>query len=367
MKKFFKEAKGHLMTGIGYMLPLIIGASLVVAIPKLIGVSMGINSLDAYADKDGLLHILYLLEQVGWTGIGLVNTVLAGFIAYSIGDKPAIGAGFIGGLVASNTKAGFLGAVIAAFLAGYIVKWAKENIKLKGAFEQMMPLVVLPFLATGIVAIVMGVILADPLAAINDGLVSWLREMSTNGTNSLILAIILGAMIASDMGGPINKSAWMAGNVLMLEGIYQPNVYINCAICIPPLAYGIATLIKKVRFSESFRETGKGNFVMGFIGITEGAIPFTLVSPAKLIPVNMIGGALGAAICSVLGASASIPPVGGMYGFVSIENGWAYLVGILVGAFFIAIVSTLLVDFNDTAEAASEDVDVDEIELVFES
>lgn len=365
MKKFFKEAKGHLMTGIGYMLPLIIGASLVVAIPKLIGVSMGINSLDPYAEKEGFLHILYLLEQVGWTGIGLVNTVLAGFIAYSIGDKPAIGAGFIGGLVASNTQAGFLGAVIAAFLAGYIVKWAKEHIKLKGAFEQMMPLVILPFLATGVVAIVMGVILSGPLASINEALVGWLRDMCTNGTNSLILSLILGAMIASDMGGPINKSAWMAGNVLMLEGIYQPNVYINCAICIPPLAYGIATLIKKARFSESFIETGKGNFVMGFIGITEGAIPFTLVSPAKLIPVNMIGGALGAGICAILGATADIPPVGGMYGFVSITNGWAYLVGILVGAFFIAIVSTLLVDFNNRKET-KEDINIDEIEITIE-
>lgn len=365
MKAFFKEAKGHLMTGIGYMLPLIIGASIVVAIPKLIGVSMGINSLDPYAEKEGFLHILYLLEQVGWTGIGLVNTVLAGFIAYSIGDKPAIGAGFIGGLVASNTKAGFLGAVIAAFIAGYIVKWAKEHIKLKGSFEQMMPLVILPLLATGAVAIIMGVILSGPLASINDSLVSWLRDMSTNGTSSLVLAIVLGAMIASDMGGPINKSAWMAGNVLLMEGVYQPNVFINCAICIPPLAYGIATLIKKARFSMSFRETGKGNFVMGFIGITEGAIPFTLVSPAKLIPVNMIGGALGAAICSLLGASASIPPVGGMYGFVSITNGWAYLVGILVGAFFIAIVSTILVDFNDKKESNKE-INIDEIEISIE-
>ena len=129
MRKFLKEAKGHLMTGISYMLPLIIGASLVVAIPKLIGVAMDINSLDFYADKQGFLHILYLLEQVGWTGIGLVNTVLAGFIAYSIGDKPAIGAGLIGGALASKTNAGFLGAVLAAFIAGYVVKWCKKKYK----------------------------------------------------------------------------------------------------------------------------------------------------------------------------------------------------------------------------------------------
>ena len=365
MKKFLKDAKGHIMSGIGYMLPLIIGASLVVAIPKLIGVAMGVNSLDAYATKDGFLHILYLLEQVGWTGIGLVNTVLAGFIAFSIADKPAIGAGLIGGALASNTKAGFLGAVIAAFIAGYVVKWGKEYIKLPDSMQQMMPLVILPFLATGTVAIIMGVVLATPLASINDALVSRLRDMCSGGTSQLILSIVLGAMAASDMGGPINKSAWMAGNVLMTEGIYQPNVYINCAICIPPLAYAIATVIKKKRFSPSFKEAGKGNWVMGFIGITEGAIPFTLVKASRLIPINMIGGALGAGICCLLGATANIPPVGGMYGFVSITGGWAYLVGIIVGALFIAIVAPMVVDFNDS-EDDKETMSIDDIDIVIE-
>ena len=362
MKKFFKDAKGHLMTGIGYMLPLIIGASLVVAIPKLIGVAMGINSLDAYAESTGMLHVLYLLEQVGWTGIGLVNTVLAGFIAYSIADKPAIGAGLIGGALASNTKAGFLGAVVAAFIAGYVVKWAKEHIHLPDSMQQMMPLVITPFLATGAVAIIMGVILATPLAAINEALVSWLRDLCNNGTSQLLLSLVLGAMIACDMGGPINKSAWMAGNVLMTEGIYQPNVYINCAICIPPLAYAIATVIKKKRFSPSFIEAGKGNWVMGFIGITEGAIPFTLVKASRLVPINMIGGALGAGITCLLGAKATIPPVGGMYGFVSISNGWAYLVGIIVGALFIAIVAPMVVDFNDNQDTDQE-LTEDDIEI----
>ena len=365
MKKFFKDAKGHLMTGIGYMLPLIIGASLIVAIPKLIGVAMGINSLDVYADKEGFLHILYLLEQVGWTGIGLVNTVLGGFIAFSIGDKPAIGAGLIGGALATNTKAGFLGAVVAAFIAGYVVKWCKEHIHLPDSMQQMMPLVITPFLATGAVAIIMGVVLAEPLAFINDALVSGLKEMCNSGTSQLVLSLVLGAMIASDMGGPINKSAWMAGNVLMTEGIYQPNVYINCAICIPPLAYAIATVIKKKRFSPSFQEAGKGNWVMGFIGITEGAIPFTLVKASRLVPINMIGGALGAGIACLLGATANIPPVGGMYGFVSITSGWAYLVGIIVGALFIAIVAPIVVDFNDSSEEVDE-LSEDDIEIEIE-
>lgn len=366
MKKFFKEATGHLMTGIGYMLPLIIGASLVVAIPKIIALFMGLTSLDPYAETTGFLHWLYLTEQVGWTGIGLVNTVLAGFVAYSIADKPAIGAGLIGGALASNNKAGFIGAVIAAFIAGYVVRWAKKHIHLPESMAQVMPLVICPFLATGAVAIIMGVILAGPLAAINTALVDWLRGLCSGTTSQVIVALILGAMIASDMGGPINKSAWMAGNALLTEGIYQPNVYINCAICIPPLAYAIATVIRKSRFSEELREGGKGNWVMGFIGITEGAIPFTLIKPTRLVPINMIGGALGAAVTCLLGANAEIPPVGGIYGFISISNGWAYLVGILVGALFIAIVSTIFVDFNVTEEAGTESVAEEDIDISFE-
>ena len=336
MKKFLKDAKGHLMTGIGYMLPLIIGASLVVAIPKLIGVAMGINSLSE--DQEGFLHILYLLEQVGWTGIGLVNTVLGGFIAYSIGDKPAIGAGLIGGALATSTNAGFLGAVLAAFIAGYVVKWSKNSIRIPENMQQMMPLVITPFLATGAVAIIMGVILAEPLAFINEALVNWLKDLTNNNTSQLILAIVLGLMIASDMGGPINKSAWMA--------------------C---LLYAISTVIKKNKFSKSFKEAGKSNWVMGFIGITEGAIPFTLVKPTRLVPVNMIGGAIGTAVTCLLGAKAEIPPVGGIYGFVSITGGFAYLVGIIVGALFIAIVAPMVADFksdDETKETITED-DID--------
>ena len=342
MKQFFKDAKGHLMTGIGYMLPLIIGASLVVAIPKLIALCFGITSLDPYADGTGIWHIMKLIENVGWTGIGMVNTVLAGFIAYSIADKPAIGAG---GAVASNTYAGFLGAVIAAFIAGYSVKWAKKHIKLPQSMNSVMPLVICPLIATGLVAIIMGVILATPLAAINTWLVNWISSMCQNQSSQLVMALILGAMIASDMGGPINKSAWMAGNALMAEGIYQPNVFINAAICMPPLAYAIATVIRKKRFSAEFRETGKSNWAMGFVGITEGAIPFTLVKPQFLIPINMFGA---------------------IYGFVSVTHGWAYLIGILVGSLIIALLATLVVDFNEGDEGKSEDVDIDEIEISFE-
>ncbi|QAR36285.1 PTS fructose transporter subunit IIC [Latilactobacillus curvatus] len=365
MKKGLAQMKGHLMSGISFVLPLIIGASLVVAIPKMMALGMGLTSLDPYAKTEGFKHALYLIEQVGWTGIGLINTVLAGFIAYSIGDKAALGAGFIGGAVATSTNAGFLGALIAGFLAGYTVKYAKEHIKLSDKFSGVMPLVILPLLATMIVAIVMGAVLSGPLSWINTGLVSWIRHMIENNVNQVVLAVIMGAMIGTDLGGPVNKAAWMAGNVLLAEKIYLPAIIVNAAICAVPLGYAFATLFHKKRFNSELLDAGRNNFIMGFIGITEGAIPFTLVNPLKLAPVNMIGGAIASGLGITLGMHAKMPPVGGVYGFFTVGSGWAYLVGMFAGAAFIGFVAPLVTDFNK--QEVEEDIDLDDIQVDFEN
>lgn len=363
MKKFLLEAKSHLMTGIGYMLPLIIGSSLVVALPQIIGLIGGVTSLTA--DLTGFWGFMYNVQQVGWTGIGLVNTVLAAFIAYSIADKPAIGAGFVAGAIATSTYAGFLGAVIYAFIAGYLVKWAVRTIKVPEALQAIMPIVILPLIATGAVAII-GTLLAGPLGFINTSIVEWLKVMCASDGSRVMMAVILGAMIGFDMGGPVNKAAWMATNVLLTEGIYTPCVFTNVAIVIPPLGYAIASVIRKNRFSMEMLESAKGNWAMGFVGITEGAIPFTLVSPLRLIPVNVIGSALGAGVTAALGTAAEIAPLGGMYGFITMTNPWGYIAGFLVGALFIGFVAPLLVDFNVSDEDSEESVDIDDIDISFE-
>lgn len=363
MHKFWKEAKGHLMTGIGYMLPMIIGSSLVVAIPQLIALAMGITSLTE--DLTGFAGFLYQVQQVGWTGIGLVNTVLAAFVGYSIADKPGLAAGLVGGAMATSTKAGFIGAIIYAFIGGYVVRWGVKHIHVSEKYQAILPDVVLPFLGVGVVALV-SVICAGPLGALNTAIVDWLQVMCQSGTNRILMAVILGAMIGFDMGGPVNKAAWMAGNALLAEGIYTPNVFINCAITIPPLGYAIAAVIRKSRFSESLRDSATGNWVMSFIGITEGAIPFTLVKPSRLIPINIIGSALGAGICAAFGTDAIIPPLGGWYGAITMQNPWGYLIGIAVGGLFIAIAATALVDFNVDPDASEEDVSEDDIEISFE-
>jgi len=372
MKNKMNEAKDHLMTGISYVLPIIIAGSLVVALAKIIGFISGYTDLNDFAETSGFLHYIYLFEQVGWTAIGLLNLVLGAFIAYSIAGKPALAAGLVGGMLATDTNAGFLGAVVAGFFAGWLTNWVKNNVKIKGSLSSALPLIILPLITVGATGVLMSIVLGGPLGWLNTALLNWVTAMTESNTNIVILAAVLGAMIAFDMGGPVNKAAWMAGNALLISGVYLPAIMINAAICIPPLGYGLATLLKRDNYSDEFRESGKGSLIMGIIGITEGAIPFTLKSPLKLIPLNVVAGSIGAAVAIALGARDIMPPVGGVYGFFSVGSGWAYLIGIFVGAFIIAIGANLLVSFKDHTHSTddtheqSESLSEDEIELSFD-
>ena len=237
-----------------------------------------------------------------------------------------------------------------------------KTIKVPESAQAIMPNVVLPLIASVGVALV-AVLLAGPLSAINLAIIDWLTVMCQEDSNRIIMAVVLGAMIGFDMGGPVNKAAWTATNALMLAGIYTPCVYTNLAITIPPLGYAIASVIRKDRFSDDLRNSAAGNWVMSFIGITEGAIPFTLVKPTRLIPINVIGSALGAGIGAAFGTIAEIPPLGGWYGFITMVNPWGYLLGIAIGGLFIAFASTALVNFREEKE---EDVSEDDIEISFE-
>ncbi|BBP86800.1 PTS fructose transporter subunit IIC [Bacillus safensis] len=346
MKAKLKVIEGHLMTGISYILPVIIGASLIVGLAKLVGLGFGVSDLNTYKDAGGILHGAYLMEQVGWTGIGLMNVLLAGFIAYSIADKSGLAAGFIGGALASSTNAGFIGAVIAGFFAGYVALFVKRKIQIQGSAAGLVPLLILPLITVGLTGLLMSVLLGGPLGALNTALIEWIKGMVADGTSTLALALILGAMIGFDLGGPVNKSAWMAGNALFLSGVYLPAILVNIAIVIPPLGYGLATLIRKRNFSPTFREAGRGGLVMGIIGITEGAIPFTLVN-LKLIPLNVVACAVGSGVAALLGVHDIMPPIGGLYGFFSVGNWWAYLIGALTGALVIGIGANLLVNFSE--------------------
>lgn len=371
MKSQANAFKTHLMTGISYVLPVIIAGSLVVALAKIISFAAGYTDLSQFAETSGFLHYIYLFEQVGWTAIGLLNLVLGGYIAFSIAGRPALAAGLVGGALASSTNAGFIGAVVAGFFAGWLTNWVKKRIVISGSLASAVPLIILPLITVGAIGILMALVFGGPLGWINTSLLNWITEMTQSNVNNVVLALVLGAMIAFDMGGPVNKAAWMAGNALLMSGIYLPAILVNIAICIPPLGYGIATLLKRKNFSPELLESGKGSLVMGIIGITEGAIPFTLKSPLKLIPLNVVAGAAGAATAVLLGAHEIMPPVGGVYGFFTVGSSWAYLAGILVGAFIIGIGSNLLVNFRDDKELETKQADkqkeeLDELDISFD-
>lgn len=366
MKKLLSDWKGYLMSGISYMIPTVIGGAMIVGIPQLIGMVFGVNDLTKYKSAEGFFHILYQINQVGWIGIGLVNLVIAGYVAYAIGDKPALGAGFIGGQLASNINAGFLGALVAGFVAGYVARYCRR-IKVGEAWKSAVPLLIVPLLTTGAVALVEGVILAGPLSWLNTTLVAWVKAMINNHTNGAIVALVLGGMIGTDLGGPINKAAWMVGNILFIEGIYGPALMTNIAICCIPLGYAIATFIYPCkRFSDEMFMAGRNNLIMGSFGITEGAIPFFLISPLKLLPVNMIGGALGAVTGELLGMKSHIPPLGGLPGIITADNKFAYIAGIAAGALFIGLVAPLVVNFNVSSDEEENDVSEDDIKIDIE-
>lgn len=347
MKKFGNELKGHLMTGISWSIPMIIGAGMIVGIPSIIGLFFGVTDWGLYADGSGIWHWLYLIREFGWAGIGLFNVVLAGFVAYSIADKPGIGAGFIGGLFANNRGTGFLGAVFLAFVGGYIAKYLMKNLNFKNEnLQQIKGVVFIPLITVGLTAIA-AVIIDLPLSALNDALINFIANASMSGSSSILLAALLGAMIASDLGGPINKAAFTAVTALVAEGIYTPAVYMRVAICTVPLGYALAVFFKRERFSKELQGQGIGAFVMSLVGITEGAIPFVLVNPLKLMVINIIGGSVGSAVAAMLGAATEIPMFGGVYGFLAVTiKPWAYLIGVFVGAIIIAVGALSLVDFN---------------------
>lgn len=362
MKEKLLILKKHLMTGISHALPIIIGGSLCVAVAKIIAMLFGVTDLDQYATQSGLLHYIDMFENIGWDAIGLLNIVLGGYIAYSIAGKPGLAAGFVGGVISTHTNAGFLGAVFSGLFAGWLANWVKKNIKLKGSANTLVPILILPLITVGATGILMSILIGAPLGALNQALINWVQYMSESESNSIILALVIGGMIGFDLGGPVNKSAWMAVQALLVGGVYFPSVISNAAILIPPLGYGLATLLKKSNYSEEMLNAGRGTLLMGIIGITEGAIPFTLVNPLKLVPLNCIGCAIGSAVAVGLGAYAKMPPIGGLYGFITVGNGWAYLIGGFVGALIIAIGANCLVDFNEQDKKE----DIDEIEISFD-
>lgn len=318
----------HLMTGVSYMLPFVVAGGLLIAVSFALG---GINVYDD-AHKGTLGWTLF---QIGAkAGFALMVPILAGYIAYSIADRPGITPGMIGGMIAATIGSGFLGGIAAGFLAGYIVKFLSDNLPLPRTLAGLKPVLILPLLGTTIVGLLMYYVVGEPVAAALAAITSWLKEMQ--GTNAAFLGLLLGAMMAFDMGGPINKAAYAFATGLITsqtDPIYGPMAAVMAAGMTPPLGLALAALLFKNRFSLDEREAAGATAALGISFITEGAIPYAAKDPLRVIPALMIGSAITGAISMWFGCQLKVPH-GGVFVLPipnAVVNLGPYMIAILVG------------------------------------
>ena len=335
------EIKTAIMTGVSYMLPFIIAGAVLMGIARIGASFYGVDNIwdSSHAESvHSLVKIFHDFDGFGGLALSLMLPIVAGYIGFAIANKPAIAPGMIGGLLAGKLGTGFLGALAAGLIAGYIVRYLANNIKLPKSLASAGPIFIIPVGGTLIVCALMSYVIGDPMAALNRGLEAWLLAMSDG--NKVVLAAVVGGMVGFDLGGPINKAAVTTAMALLASGIYDPNTAAQVAIIIPPIGIGIATLIWKNRFPESLQEAGKASTLMGLIGVSEGAIPFALANP-KIIAVNVVGSAVGAAMAVGLGA-VNKAPISGFYGWLAVESWFVYVLAIATGSAIIAVGSLLV-------------------------
>ena len=322
----------QLMNGVSHMLPFVVGGGILIAIAFLIdGFSVDMNSLpmDQRADFGTITPVAALFKSIGGTAFAFMLTVLAGFIAMAVGDRPALAVGFVGGMIASQGQSGFLGALAAGFAAGYLIRLLRRVCdKLPQAIEKIAPVLIYPVVGILVMGLLMTFVVEPIMGGINTALNNGLTSMS--GSSKIILGLILGAMMAIDMGGPFNKAAYVFGTASIAAGNYDIMAAVMIGGMTPPCAIALATLLFKNKFTREQREAGPTNFIMGLAFITEGAIPFAASDPLHVIPACMIGsGAAGA--LSMLFNCTLMAPHGGIFVFTVVGNAVMYLVALVAG------------------------------------
>ena len=321
----------HLLTGVSYMLPVIVAGGLIIAL----SFAFGINPVEGtFGDA--------LMKIGGKSAFALIVPVLSGFIAFSIADRPGLAPGLIGGMLASNLGMGFLGGILSGFLAGYIARWIRDKVNLPTNFEGLKPVLVIPLLSTLAVGLLLVYVFGTPVKAILDGMTAFLENMGQ--TNAVILGLILGGMMAVDMGGPVNKAAYTFAVGLLASNVYAPMAAVMAAGMTPPLGLALATLIAKRQFNEEEQQAGKVASVLGISFITEGAIPFAAKDPLRVIPACIAGSALTGALSMLFGCTLRAPH-GGIFVLAipnAVGQGGLYVVAIAAGTLVTALVVALL-------------------------
>lgn len=310
----------HLMTGVSFMLPFVVAGGILIAI------AFALGGIYVYEDQyEGTLG--WTLFQIGKTGaFSLMVPALAGYIAFSIADRPGIAPGMAGGVLAGTIGAGFIGGILAGFIAGYSVLWLNRAIKLPKTLQGLKPVLILPLLGVAITGLLMFYVIGKPTAELLTALTAWLQGMQ--GTQAALLGLILGGMMAVDMGGPINKAAYAFGTTLLAANVTEPMAAVMCGGMTPPLALAIATKLFPVRFTPEEREAGNAAFVLGLAFVTEGAIPFAARDPFRVIPSLIAGSAVAGAICMALNVQLNVPH-GGVF-VLPIPNAVSNLMGFVI-------------------------------------
>lgn len=324
----------HLMNGVSHMLPFVVGGGILIAIAFLIdGFSVDLNSLpaDQRSNFGTITQAAALFKGIGGTAFGFMLPILAGFIAVSIADRPGLAVGFVGGSIAANGTSGFLGALVAGFVAGYIVLLLKKIFsKLPESLDGMKPVLLYPLLGIFIVGVIMQFIVEPPIGALNTAINNGLNGL--NGASAVVLGVLLGGMMAVDMGGPVNKAAYVFGTASIAAGNYNIMAAVMIGGMVPPLAIALATIFFKNKFTAEERKAGPTNFIMGLSFITEGAIPFAASDPLHVLPACVVGSAVAGGLSMAFGCTL-MAPHGGIFVVPTIGNPLMYLVALVIGAF----------------------------------
>lgn len=324
----------HLMNGVSHMLPFVVGGGILIAIAFLIdGFSVDLNSLpaDQRSNFGTITEAAALFKGIGGTAFGFMLPILAGFIAMSIADRPGLAVGFVGGSIAANGTSGFLGALVAGFVAGYIVLLLKKIFsKLPESLDGMKPVLLYPLLGIFIVGVIMQFVVEPPIGALNTAINNGLNGL--NGASAVVLGVLLGGMMAVDMGGPVNKAAYVFGTASIAAGNYNIMAAVMIGGMVPPLAIALATIFFKNKFTAEERKAGPTNFIMGLSFITEGAIPFAASDPLHVLPACVVGSAVAGGLSMAFGCTL-MAPHGGIFVVPTIGNPLMYLVALVIGAF----------------------------------
>lgn len=333
----------HLMNGVSHMLPFVIGGGILIAIAFLIdGFAVDLNSLpfDERSNFGTITPMAAMFKSIGGVAFGFMLPILAGFIAMSIADRPGLAVGFVGGAIAANGTSGFLGALVAGFVAGYLVHLLKKLFeKLPEGLEGIKPMLLYPVIGIFLIGVIMTYVVEPPIGALNVMINNGLNSM--NGAKAILLGALLGGMMSVDMGGPVNKAAYVFGTASIAAGNYNIMAAVMVGGMVPPLAIALATMFFKNKFTEEERKAGPTNIVMGLSFISEGAIPFAASDPLRVLPSCIIGSAVAGALSMAFNCTL-MAPHGGIFVFLTVGHPLLYLISLAVGSVVGCVILGLL-------------------------